>query len=281
MKKLWLGFGVVFVVSFSILGWIGTRIYQEMPPIPAQVVTTDGTVVVPAGDIGRGQNVWQSLGGMEVGSIWGHGSYVAPDWTADWLHREATFVLDEWANKEFGKPYEQLPAEDQAQLRGRLQELYRTNTYDAASHHSHRSRASPRLRSLPAPLFRRLHQRQHRLCHSGRQPYAAPSACASSPPSSSGPPGPPPPTARTTHLLHHNWPHEPLVGNQPTGESVMWTGVSIIMLLAGICAMVWWYAVAEAEEHEPAAARSDPLRHAGRPRPRSAPRSSTSGWSPR
>ena len=46
------------------------------------------------GDIGRGQNVWQYLGGMQVGSIWGHGSYVAPDWTADWLHSEATSVLD-------------------------------------------------------------------------------------------------------------------------------------------------------------------------------------------
>ena len=108
MKKLWISFAVVLVVSFSVLGWIGTRIYQEMPPLPARVVDTDGAVVVADGDIGRGQNVWQALGGMEVGSIWGHGSYVAPDWTADWLHREATFVLTEWANTEFGKPYEQL-----------------------------------------------------------------------------------------------------------------------------------------------------------------------------
>ena len=46
----------------------------------------------------------------------------------------------------------------------------------------------------------------------------------------------------------HNWPYEPLVGNRPTGESVMWTGVSIIMLLAGICAMVWWYASQKAAE---------------------------------
>lgn len=53
------------------------------------MVTADGAVVVPNGDIGQGQNVWQTMGGMEVGSVWGHGSYVAPDWTADWLHREA------------------------------------------------------------------------------------------------------------------------------------------------------------------------------------------------
>ena len=49
--------------------------------------------------------MWQSLGGMEVGSVWGHGSYVAPDWTADFLHREATFILDRWSKEEFGKDF--------------------------------------------------------------------------------------------------------------------------------------------------------------------------------
>ena len=89
MKKLWTALAVVMVLSFSVLGWIGGRIYQEMPPIPDRVVTPDGAVVIPPGDIAKGQNVWQSMGGMEVGSVWGHGSYLAPDWTADWLHREA------------------------------------------------------------------------------------------------------------------------------------------------------------------------------------------------
>jgi nitric oxide reductase subunit B len=116
MKKLWISFAAVLVVSFSVLGWIGTRIYQQMPPLPTRILDTAGAVVVPDGDIGRGQNVWQALGGMEVGSIWGHGSYVAPDWTADWLHRESTFILDEWGNAEFGKPYGQLSEEEQGKL---------------------------------------------------------------------------------------------------------------------------------------------------------------------
>lgn len=59
---------VLFVFG---IGWIGTRIYQEMPPIPARIVDSAGNVVVADGDIGRGQNVWQALGSMEVGSIWG------------------------------------------------------------------------------------------------------------------------------------------------------------------------------------------------------------------
>jgi nitric oxide reductase large subunit len=28
------------------------------------------------------------------GSIWGHGGYLAPDWSADWLHREALSLLN-------------------------------------------------------------------------------------------------------------------------------------------------------------------------------------------
>ena len=68
MNRLWIGFVLVLVVSFSILGWIGTRIDEEAPPLVNKVVTSDGRVVIDAGEIQRGQNVWQSLGGMEVGS---------------------------------------------------------------------------------------------------------------------------------------------------------------------------------------------------------------------
>ena len=74
MRRLWILFATVLVLSFAVLGWIGTRIYQEAPPQIDKVVTTDGNVVVDEGQIAAGQNVWQSLGGMEVGSVWGHGS---------------------------------------------------------------------------------------------------------------------------------------------------------------------------------------------------------------
>ena len=90
---------VVFLFSFTILGWVGTEIFRQAAPIPSQVVTTDGRVLIGDGEILDGQNVWQAMGGMQVGSIWGHGSYVAPDWTADYLHRESLFILNEWADR--------------------------------------------------------------------------------------------------------------------------------------------------------------------------------------
>jgi nitric oxide reductase subunit B len=131
-KKLWLGFTVVMVVCFGVLNFFGGQIYREKPPIPARVMTSSGTVLFSGQDIKDGQNIWQSIGGQEVGTIWGHGSYVAPDWSADWLHRESVIILDYLADSLYLKSYNELPAEDQAALKVKLQRELRTNTYDAA-----------------------------------------------------------------------------------------------------------------------------------------------------
>src|SRR5579872_1657818 len=260
MKKLWISFAIVFLTSFAILGWIGTRIYQEMPPIPARVVTTDGSLVIAEGDIGRGQNVWQALGGMEVGSIWGHGSYVAPDWTADWLHREASFVLDTWASQQFARKYADLNTEQKSALRGRLQEMCRANTYDVSS-------GSLRIDPVRAKAFEACLEHFSDVFLRGEPAYAIPAHTVSTPErmrqfagfmfwtawaAAASHPG-------DTVSYTHNWPYEPIVGNTPTGDSVLWTGVSIIMLLAGICAMVWWYASEKKTEPLPALPSADPL----------------------
>src|SRR5215467_3864374 len=133
MKRFWIVLAIVLTFGFTVLGWIGSRIYQAMPPIPERLVTSDGQVVAPEGSIRSGQAVWQTLGGMEVGSIWGHGSYVAPDWTADWLHRECELILDDWARSEHARPYADLGAEPQAALRERLRLMLRANRYDSAT----------------------------------------------------------------------------------------------------------------------------------------------------
>lgn len=260
MKRLWIAFSLVMVLSFLVLGWIGTRIYQEMPPLPAKVMTTEGTVVVDEGEIPAGQNVWQSLGGMEVGSIWGHGSYVAPDWTADWLHREATFILDRWASTEFGTEYGTLDGERQAQLQGRLAKVMRTNTYDPATQ-------TVTVEPIRAEAFQANLKHYADVFANGKAEYAIPAGAVSDPDrlrklsafffwtawgASTNRPN-----EDTTFT--NNWPYEPLVGNRPTGDTVVWTGVSIIMLLAGISAMVWWYAARKNEEEAIVLPESDPL----------------------
>src|SRR5690606_4392594 len=93
-RNLWIGLGALLLASFAGLLWVGGEIHRVMPPVPSAVVTTDGETIFTRADIEKGRQVWQSIGGHQLGSIWGHGSYVAPDWTADWLHREALAWLD-------------------------------------------------------------------------------------------------------------------------------------------------------------------------------------------
>lgn len=260
MKRLWIAFTLVMVLSFLVLGWIGTRIYQEMPPLPGRVVSTDGTVLVDEGEIPAGQNVWQSLGGMEVGSVWGHGSYVAPDWTADWLHREATFILDQWSSAEFGSEYAKLDGEKQAQLQGRLAKEMRTNTYD-------RNTGIVTISRIRAEAFQANLKHFSDVFANGKAEYAVPAGAVSDPnrlkmlsafffwtswAASTN-------RANDDVTYTNNWPYEPLVGNRPTGDTVVWTGVSIIMLLAGISAMVWWYAARKSEEEHSPLPEADPL----------------------
>lgn len=128
-SKLWVSLILVMVLSFLVLGYFGYDLYHKAPPIPARVVTADGTVLFTGQDIMDGQNVWQSTGGQQNGTVWGHGSYVAPDWSADFLHRECVWLLDHWGQADFGKPYAELDLEHQGALRARLKAEIRTNTH--------------------------------------------------------------------------------------------------------------------------------------------------------
>ena len=133
IRRLWIIFAVSMLVMFGTLLYFGAQIYQAAPPIPTAVRSAAGETLFTREQIQRGQNVWQSTGGMQQGSVWGHGSYVAPDWSADWLHREALALVNAMAQKERGSDYAALGAPEQARLRTMLQQEMRSNTYDPQS----------------------------------------------------------------------------------------------------------------------------------------------------
>ena len=73
------------------------------------------------------------MGGQTVGSIWGHGAYIAPDWNADYLHRESELLLDLFAKKDGHKDYASLSNEEKAKYEVKLREELRKNTFDQAT----------------------------------------------------------------------------------------------------------------------------------------------------
>ena len=107
------------VVSFAALPYLGREIYQLAPPIPDLVASSDGKALFTGDDLRRGQDVWRSIGGHELGLIWEHGAYTAPDWTTDWLHREAVWLAEYWSDRDHSVTFEALDDVSAATIRAR------------------------------------------------------------------------------------------------------------------------------------------------------------------
>ena len=87
---------LVLLSGMAVLGFLGYRAYTADPPIAAQVVASDGRVVFTGDDVRAGQALFLNRGLMEYGSIFGHGAYLGPDFTADYLHRAAQIATREY-----------------------------------------------------------------------------------------------------------------------------------------------------------------------------------------
>ncbi len=260
MRNYWYWFIGVIVISFAVLGWVGIKIYQEAPPKPQTVKSTEGEIIFSPGEIDKGQNIWQAMGGMELGSIWGHGSYIAPDWTADWLHRESVFILDEWADSRFNKKYDDLDTYEQDKLKSELSELMKANRYDESTQ-------TLTVETIRAKAIKHNIAYYQKLFLEGREEYAMPPNIV-----------PDPERARkmagfffwsawaaaanrpdSDMSYTSNWPHEELIGNKPTSDTIIWTGVSIIFLLSGIGFMAWYYATRREHDKLDTIPKDDPL----------------------
>ena len=259
-RKLWISFGLIMVVSFAVLGGVGYKAINNGPPIPVKVITTDGRLLFTGETIRDGQNVWQSTGGQEIGTIWGHGAYVAPDWSADYLHRQSEIVLNRWASGKGFSDYRSMPAESRAALQGRLTELTRRNTYDAA-------RDIIVIDGDRAAAFEELARYYADVYGNGRDAYAIPAGALSDPAkqrqmatffwwtawaASTNRPG-----QDVTYT--QNWPHEELVGNRPTGGTIVWSVISFVLLLAGIGGMVWYFGSQDHRSSPDPMPKRDPL----------------------
>jgi nitric oxide reductase subunit B len=82
----WRALILLMISGFSVLGYLAARTYHNAPPIPARVVGPDGVTLFTRQDVLAGQQVFLSHGLMENGSIWGHGAYLGPDFSAQYLH---------------------------------------------------------------------------------------------------------------------------------------------------------------------------------------------------
>lgn len=266
-RKLWIGLISLLLIGFGVLLWMGGEIHRQAPPMPVEVVTADGQTVFTQADIETGRIVWQSIGGQQLGSIWGHGALVAPDWTADWLHREAMSWLNLRAQASLGKPYDQLNAGEQAKLKAELQPDIRANSYEQSNGKliisGERAQAISQVGAYYESLFSNdpstakdretfamrdmtVDTMEHRRQLTAFFFWTSWAAVTNRP--------------EGTTSYTNNWPYDPVVGNQATPSTFLWTVFSVLFMIAGIGLLAWHYAVYHGKEGSPTPPATDPLR---------------------
>jgi nitric oxide reductase subunit B len=214
---------VVLLFGFFVLGLMAYRTYQAEPPIPVRVVDPVGREVFTGADVRAGQKLFLRNGLMQYGSIFGHGAYLGPDFTADYLHRAALFVRDRYGG------------ERSDVARSRTIDDFRMNRYSEET-------GTLELSGAQAAAFGRLQEHYTRFFGTDsnanglrREAIADPdeikqltayfawSAWAAS-------------AERPGHNYSYtnNWPPEPLVDNAPTANVIVWSVLSLIALLGGV-----------------------------------------------
>lgn len=266
MKKYWLILMGVLTLTFTILGFFGSEVYRQAPPIYSELQGPDGKTLYTKEDILDGQVIWQSIGGQQIGSIWGHGAYQAPDWTADWLHRELVNYQEIYSQNKWQKDFSDLTSEEKMIVKASLLKDYRGSLVVEGSVKLSSIRHEAFLKTKDyylslfsdSPKFRDTRKayaiHENVLPSSERREkmmaffhWSTWAASANRP--------------DKDHTYTNNWPHEPLIDNLPTSENIFWSIISFLLLLASVGGLIWFYSFRKEEnEIESELPATDPLR---------------------
>jgi len=231
---------LVVALEFAVLLWVAAVTPRDAPPIPEKVIGSDSGAIFTRNDIVSGQEVFLKYGLMENGSIWGHGAYLGPDFSADYLH---TLVIDAAAYLSqlvFHRPLENLTPTERSVLNAEVQQLLKTNRYDSVTGYltltepeavSYRGQIGKWADYFYDPAVNRglmtglIHDREEIRQLTAFFAWTAWASVANRPGKS--------------FSYTSNFPYEPAVGNRPTADAFLWSALSLVFLLAGTAAVLF------------------------------------------
>jgi nitric oxide reductase subunit B len=224
LSPLWLqGAILTFVVGFAILAYLAIRIYRDHAPIPARITTEAGETFLTGEEIRRGQEHFLTYGLMEYGTVYGHGAYLGPDFTADYLHRAAVLMEEHYGG---GRA-----AAD------RMRDELRANRYDPKTGTLSWTEGQVfAFEAIHRHLTETLYDREasgaggigpHMIADAGRARQVTAFIAWTAWTATARRPGRP-------FSYTNNWPPDEAVGNTVTGEAIVWSALSLVALLGGI-----------------------------------------------
>ena len=226
---------LAMIFGFSVLSVVTVQTYRNAPPIPDRVVDESDRTVFTGPEILAGQEVFLKYGLMEHGTLWGHGAYLGPDYTAETLHRLAEVTQETVARSRHQSAYAELDEGRKAAVADETRRILRRNTFDAATktitfsggavaafETARREWAAyfdgpAGAPGLPAHYIRDSKELDALAAYFSWATWAT----------VTNRPG-------KDYSYTNNFPYEPLVGNRPTSAAYLWSGLSLIALLGGL-----------------------------------------------
>ncbi len=229
----------VMILGFSGLIMVTTLSYRNAPPIPQVVVDELGKTIFSADDVGDGQAIFLKYGLMANGSIWGHGAYLGPDFSAAALHRMGSLTANAIAQHKYQQLFKALSPAEQAGINAETAVSLKTNRYDGTSNnliftasqseyfkqekaywreYFHNPSKNGGLKADLITNPTELHQ------FTAFVTWAAWASVANRP--------------GHTYSYTNNFPYDPSVGNVPTSSALLWSALSLMVLLAGIATVL-------------------------------------------
>ncbi|MEJ2721394.1 MAG: nitric-oxide reductase large subunit, partial [bacterium] len=218
---------LVFVFGFFVLGLLGYWTYREKPPVPERVVNVNGELLFTGADIIGGQQVFLRNGLMEYGSILGHGAYLGPDYTTDYLRRASRIVRDVYGGAASDQSRE-LTIEDFKKNRYQPETGVLTysgpqeKAFTELQEHYRQFFSEPTTKFGLRPSAITDHEEIRQL--TAYFSWTAWLAAARRP--------------GVDYSYTNNWPPEPAVANRPSANVMVWSVLSLITLLGGIGLML-------------------------------------------
>ncbi len=230
---------IVMMLGFAGLIVITSLAYRNAPPIPAQVLDAQAVRLFTGDDISAGQAIFLKYGLMNNGSIWGHGAYLGPDYSAEALHRIGEDTATVIAQQQYQQPLSALTPGQLAAVYAQTAVELKTNRYDAASATLHLTMPETaayhrqitywtdyfldpaRNGGLKRGLIRDPTELQQ---FSAFVTWTAWASVANRP--------------GENYSYTNNFPYDPSVGNTPIPDALLWSALSLIVLLAGIASVL-------------------------------------------
>jgi len=231
--------GIVLALGLGVLIWVTALAYRDAPPVPREARTAGGRILLTGDDVRAGQAVFLRYGLMDNGSIWGHGAYLGPDYSAGYLHVLGETSARTLARTLYGRELSTLTAAEHAAVTAQVQVLLKGNRYDPAT--GLLTFTPAEAAAFDGQVGHWTAYFRHPATDGGLKPdlitdrgelrqltaffaWAAWASVVNRPGES--------------YSYTNNFPFDPDVGNTPTGPALLWSALSLIALLAGIAVVL-------------------------------------------